>query len=192
MLFLSSFTLPQSLEKDDSQINYVIWETGVAASTPIFSSRENEWNRIEILRLIVVLLSKSLYQNTQNRWLQFIVTELDKKATLALLCSILNTCCKFNPISWSVNALDQREQLVAYCLHVLVVLMEPSMLSTKANGTLTFSFVKSQKEMNIKENAFKYYLSRLHRIEDFQFLMDGIHRVLSSPMQVRDTASSGL
>src|SRR5207248_3374999 len=32
------------------------------------------------------------------------------------------------------------------------------------------------------DNAFRHYTSKLHRTLDFQFLMDGIYRILSNPM----------
>jgi len=34
------------------------------------------------------------------------------------------------------------------------------------------------------DNAFRHYTSKLHRTQDFQFLMNGIYRILSNPMQV--------
>jgi hypothetical protein len=122
------------------------------------------------------LFSKPLYSKGQNRWLEYIVTEPDKKVTLALLCSMLNTCCKFNPMSWSPNTIDPRDQLVAYCIHILLVLLN---YSSKMDGNLDYNTSVKEK------NAFRFYLSRIHRTQDCQFLMDGIHRVLSSPMQVK-------
>ncbi|KAF1798640.1 high-temperature-induced dauer-formation protein-domain-containing protein [Mucor lusitanicus] len=38
-----------------------------------------------------------------------------------------------------------------------------------------------------EENAFRHYMSKLHRDQDFKFLMDGIYRLLSNPMTARFT-----
>ncbi|CAG8581716.1 6258_t:CDS:10 [Paraglomus occultum] len=41
------------------------------------------------------------------------------------------------------------------------------------------------------DNAFRHYTSKLHRNQDFQFLMDGIYRILSNPMQANNTYLPG-
>ncbi len=55
--------------------------------------------------------------------------------------------------------------------------------ATSTVTTSTSNTPKGQLPSHV-DNAFRYYTSKLHRIQDFQFLMDGIYRILSNPMQV--------
>ncbi|KAI8380735.1 high-temperature-induced dauer-formation protein-domain-containing protein [Blakeslea trispora] len=41
------------------------------------------------------------------------------------------------------------------------------------------------------ENAFRHYMSKMHRKEDFEFLMKGIYRLLSNPMTAANTYLPG-
>lgn len=60
LLFYTDFTLPQN-ERAKKKVTYSIWQSGVGCNTPMSSSKELEGNRIEILRLLLTLSSKSLY-----------------------------------------------------------------------------------------------------------------------------------
>jgi hypothetical protein len=65
---------------------------------------------------------------------------------------------------------DQRQILVTYCLQLLLVLIlypipEPGNGSGPA-----------------PKNFFRHFLGRLHRPQDFQFLVDGMTRILNQPV----------
>lgn len=60
LLFLAGFTLPHN-ERNKSKVTYSIWHSGVGCNTPMSSSKELEGNRMEILRLLLTLSSKSMY-----------------------------------------------------------------------------------------------------------------------------------
>ncbi|KAI8877401.1 hypothetical protein K501DRAFT_337444 [Backusella circina FSU 941] len=199
-LFLAGFTLPSTLTTADNKVNFVIWETGVGSSTPIGSSRENDANRCEVLKLLTVLLSKSMYTTPsqlilkEDRYVHYMVSKMERKIVLAFLCSMLNTACKYNPLSWSYNMFsDPREQLVAFCLRALLVIVD---YKSPINATAISSSLENlqlepdddvtneeQRVESVSENAFRYYLSKLHRAQDFQFLIDGVYKILSNPMQ---------
>lgn len=119
---------------------------------------------------------------------------------LAFLCSMLNTACKYNPLGWSYNMFaDPREQLVAFCLRVLLIIVDYKSPSTTSGISLENLQLEPEEEdqgdvangeqrvESVSENAFRYYLSKLHRAQDFQFLIDGIYKILSNPMQVKWT-----
>ncbi|KAI9321708.1 high-temperature-induced dauer-formation protein-domain-containing protein [Dichotomocladium elegans] len=243
-LFLAGFTLPPAMVNEDgSKVNYVIWESGVGSSTPIGSSRENDMHRIEVLRLLIVLLSRSMYVSPsqvlskEDQWLYQVVAKTERKVVLALLCSLLNTACKYNPLGWGVpyNHMmftDIREQLVIMCLRVLLVILDyhsprvaSSMRQLDSNSSPPADIVESMDHLSIQDpekrklaqqqatalamqvaeeakgtmidldetsdNSFKHYLSKLHRAQDFQFLIDGIYRILSNPMQANNTYLPG-
>ncbi|KAG1455936.1 hypothetical protein G6F46_007818 [Rhizopus delemar] len=206
-LFLAGFTLPSTVGNTESRVSFVIWETGVGCSTPIGSSRDNDMNRTEVLRLLTVLLSKSMYTapsqivSKEDRWLNYMTTKIEKKVVLAFLCSMINVSCKYNPMGWTVvpyNHImftDPRESLVAHCLRILLVVLDYCSPAAK-QFTSNVAVEEIQESNNEDEpvriterpaestdNIFQYYLSKLHRGQDFQFLIDGIYRILNSPMQ---------
>ncbi|RUS19921.1 high-temperature-induced dauer-formation protein-domain-containing protein [Endogone sp. FLAS-F59071] len=257
LLFLAGFSIPSNIATETSRVNYVIWETGVGSSTPITSSKECDANRTETLRLLLVLLSKSMYIHPsvvlakENHWTHHVVACTERKVVLALLCSLINTAVKYNPLGWGVpyNHVvfsDPRELLVILCLQNLLVLLDyhspghahyqidppPHSIpvsgsesgsaaaaildpekralaereqsatdpltvpeSTKSPASLTMEpkspISKDSKDSLAQDNAFRYYLSKLHRAQDFQFLMDGIYRILSNPMQANNTYLPG-
>ncbi|KAI8062826.1 high-temperature-induced dauer-formation protein-domain-containing protein [Gilbertella persicaria] len=211
-LFLAGFTLPQSMGTVESRVNYVIWETGIGSSTPIGSSRDNDMNRTEVLRLLTVLLSKSMYMPPsqilakEDRWLNYMVSKTERKVVLAFLCSMINTSCKFNPMGWTavpynhIMFSDPREHLVALCLRCLLIVLDyysPFVRQTEevqeeGSSKHVEPVEKNEKPtIDVSDNAFRYYLSKLHRAQDFQFLIDGIYRILSSPMQTLNSYLPG-
>lgn len=145
---------------------------------------------------------------TENRWVDAVVTSTDRQATLAILCSLINSALKYNPSGWGlpynhVMFSDQRDLLVMLSLQVVVVLLDYQVIerptsvlhpgvrvdSTASQGVTSSSSPSPplQRSMSLEpgnKNQFRYYLSRLHREQDFQFLIDGIYRILSNPMTV--------
>lgn len=211
-------------------------ETGIGSSKPIGTSKELDNNRTEILRLLLVLFSRSMYipptaiTTTENRWIDTVVTGSDRQITLAILCSLINSALKYNPSGWGlpynhVMFNDQRELLVMLCLQVIVVLLDyqvierpttpPSRFSAgirieggvgdshnqessssdspsnapMPNANTTLSDQQAQRTLEVAhKNLFRFYLSRLHREQDFLFLTDGMYRILSNPMAVSKSA----
>jgi hypothetical protein len=110
LLFYSGFTLPwtaellalpDSVPVRESRVHYAIWEQGVGSSIELKgTSRTHEANRVETLRLLLVLFSKAIYvpateQSThKDAALSFAATLLDRSVALPLLCSLLNTGVK--------------------------------------------------------------------------------------------------
>ena len=60
LLFFTDFTLPHT-DQPRKKVTYSIWQSGVGCNTPMSSSKELESNRIEVLRLLLTMSSKSLY-----------------------------------------------------------------------------------------------------------------------------------
>lgn len=163
-------------------------------------------NRIEVLRLLTVLLSKSMYTtptqiiSKEDRWLNYMITKTEKKTVLAFLCSMINISCKYNPLGWTVVPYDHimfsdpRELLVGHCLRILLIILDYRLPLTR-NTSSTDVIVDKLEDLNLSpkqndgqvepsDNVYRYYLSKLHRAQDFQFLIDGIYRILDNPMQV--------
>jgi hypothetical protein len=94
---------------------------------------------------------------------------------------------KYNPATWRVpyNGLvfkDAKQMLVTYTLQlVLVVLLYPipEHVASSASG-------------GPAKNYYRHYLGRLHRPQDFQFIVDGMTRILNQPLQERTSYLPGV
>ncbi|KAI0005164.1 high-temperature-induced dauer-formation protein-domain-containing protein [Xylariaceae sp. FL0662B] len=183
LLFFSDLTLPRQ-QHGKPKVNYAIWQSGVGCNTAMATTKEYESNRCEILRLLLTLASQSMYLSPNilptkgTRALTYICTCPDKQVVLSLLCSLLNTTLKYNPASWRVpyNTLmfkDPKEILVTYTLQLLlVVLLYP--IPEPATGSAP-------------KNYYRHFLGRLHRPQDFQFIVDGMTRILNQPIQANSS-----
>lgn len=178
LLFFSEFTLPRA-QPGKPKVAYSIWQTGVGCHTPIQSTKEYENNRTEILRLLLVMSSKAMYMTPTIlpvkgvRAITYLTTCPDKQIVLSMLCSLLNTTLKYNPVSWRVPYdhmvfKDNKQLLVTYCLQLLLVLVLYPVPETQ-HGV-------------VPKNYFRHFLGRLHRPQDFQFLVDGMNRILNQPV----------
>ncbi|KAI9725039.1 MAG: hypothetical protein M1812_000315 [Candelaria pacifica] len=176
LLFHSGFTLPTP-HNARSKVTYSIWQSGVGCNTAVGSTKEFESNRCEILRLLLTLTSKSMYM-TPNilpvkgvKAITYITTCPDKQIVLSVLCSLLNTTLKYNPASWRVPYdhvvfKDPKQILVTYCLQLLLVLILYPIPENSYGQT--------------PKNNYRHFLGRLHRPQDFQFLVEGMTRSIAS------------
>ncbi|KAI4128229.1 MAG: hypothetical protein LQ341_006699 [Variospora aurantia] len=185
LLFYINFTI-LSTERSKKKVTYAIWHKGVGCNVSMQSSKEMENNRSEVLRLLLTLCSKSLYMPAHTvsikgaKALTYITTCPDKQIVLSLLCSQLNTALRYNPSAWRVpydHVLyqDPKQVHVSYCLQFLLVLL---LYPIPENGL-----------DSPQKNFFRHFLGRLHRPQDFEFLVDGMLRTLNQPLQ---TSSSYL
>ncbi|KAJ5620954.1 hypothetical protein N7510_004938 [Penicillium lagena] len=179
LLFFADFTIPQ-LPTAKSKISYSIWQSGVGCNTAMGSNKTLESNRCEILRLLLTITGKAMYMPSSTlpvqgvRAITYMTTCQDKQSVLTLLCSLLNTAMKYNPASWRVPYdhvvwKDPKQILVIYCLQLLLVL-------------LLYPIPEDGRGAPPK-NYYRHYFGRLHRPQDFQFLVDGMTRILDQPMQ---------
>ena len=80
---------------------------------------------------------------------------------------------KFNPANWRVPYdhvvfKDPKQILVTYCLQfLLVLLLYP---------------IPEESRGPPPKNYFRHFLGRLHRPQDFQFIVDGMTRMLHQPV----------
>lgn len=187
LLFYIGFTLP-NLPTAKSKVTYAIWQSGVGCKASIGTSKELESNRCEVLRLLLTMTSKAMYMPSNLLPVQgvkaitYIATCPDKQVVLSLLCSLVNTTIKHNSASWRlpydhVVWKDSKQSLVIYSIQFLLVL-------------LLYTIPEDGRGPPPK-NYYRHFLGRLHRPEDFQFLTEGMTRVLSQPMQATSSYLPG-
>ncbi|KAH6686380.1 high-temperature-induced dauer-formation protein-domain-containing protein [Plectosphaerella plurivora] len=183
LLFFSELTVPKQ-PNGKPKVSYAIWQSGVGCNTAVPTTKEHESNRCEILRLVLTLAGQSLYV-TPNvlpgrgvRALTHLCSCPDKQVVLSVLCSLLNTTLKYNPATWRVpyNTLvfrDEKQILVTYTLQLMLVLVLYPIPEDGSGGA--------------QKNYFRHFLGRLHRPQDFQFIVDGMMRILSQPLQEKSS-----
>ncbi|XP_077270447.1 protein HID1 [Temnothorax americanus] len=158
-----------------------IWEAGVgfAYSPPRYPILDS--NRTELLKLLLTCFSETMYNPPTdlsimpNRWIQYL-TSSENRHALPMFTSLLNTVCAYDPVGYGVpyNHLlftDSLEPLVDVALQILIVTLDHD---TTGGAPL--------EEGAIGDNLFINYLSRIHRDEDFQFVLKGITRLLNNPL----------
>ncbi|MGH0144664.1 UNVERIFIED_CONTAM: hypothetical protein FKN15_029637 [Acipenser sinensis] len=172
-----------------------IWEAGVgfAHSPPL--NYIHDLNRTELLKLLLTCFSEAMYlapsseSNVLNPWVQFFCST-DNRHALPLFTSLLNVVCAYDPVGYGIpyNHLlfsDYREQLVEHAGQVLIVMLEheggTAAGSPTLDGTTTTTAMDDQDPVG-PDNLFVNYLSRIHREEDFQFILKGVARLLTNPL----------
>lgn len=81
---------------------------------------------------------------------------------------------KYHPASWRVpyNSLvirDTKQLLVTQSIHLLLAMLVYT--------------VPEHVEASSRKNFYRHFLGRLHRPQDFQFIVDGVSRILTQPLQ---------
>jgi hypothetical protein len=118
-------------------------------------------------------------QAIANRWVQYF-TSCDNRHALPLFTSLLNIVCGYDPSGiLPYNHLlfnDSREELVEVALQVLVITLDQD----SQDGL--HSAANTGREELPPDNLFLNYLSRIHREEDFNFILKGVTRLLMNPL----------
>ncbi|KAJ4488228.1 high-temperature-induced dauer-formation protein-domain-containing protein [Lentinula aciculospora] len=197
LLFCCGFTLPMQIQKDHYKINYVIWEKGIGSTIDPGPSHQYDSNKAEVLRLLLVLLSRQIYVSASSIFTKpstytlHLVQKLPRRDVLTILCSLLNTAMnspQAQPIT--INSMagrlpynhlvfkgeNPRVNLVAICFEALVVLLD--FQSGSARDVMVGTNEQQTSAPTSRTNAFRYFLMKLHRTQDFQFVLSGIFGIM--------------
>ncbi|CEH15028.1 Proteins containing regions of low-complexity [Ceraceosorus bombacis] len=243
LLFYSGFTIPWTPEQlslphntpaRESRVHYAIWEQGVGSSIELAgATRAHESARVELMRLLLVLLSRSIYVSAANQAdlldaaLEYTSCKLDRSVVLPLLCSLLNTAVKHaadsgwlgglgslaaipgglvkDRLSGTAGVQENRAALVGLCLQTLDVILgyvpnikdapnssasnsqshqRPSLTAHSSTSSIASTSSDGPKNTSQAQashtNAFRFYLSKMHRHSDFVLLSAGMFEMLSA------------
>ncbi|XP_066923547.1 protein HID1-like [Clytia hemisphaerica] len=197
LLFCPDFTVfakqsgpdnPDDLANIDSCA--YIWEAGVGFASSPPHVAEHDYHRSELLKLLLSCFSEAMYlppsdaPNAPNKWLQYFASAENRHA-LPLFTSLLNVTCSYDPVGYGIpyNHImfnDSREPLIEVAIQLLIVVldydMEQQQIIDNVNNPDT------SYEGNGPENLFCNYLTRIHREEDFHFILRGITSLLQNPL----------
>ncbi|XP_030229963.1 LOW QUALITY PROTEIN: protein HID1 [Gadus morhua] len=166
-----------------------IWEAGVgfAQSPPL--NYIHDLNRMELLRLLLTCFSEAMYlppssdHSVLNPWVTFFCSTENRHA-LPLFTSLLNVVFAYDPVGYGIpyNHLmfsDYREQLVEQAVQTLIVTLEHEGGATRLPASPSSL---EEQESTGPDNLFVNYLSRIHREEDYDFILKGLARLLTNPL----------
>jgi hypothetical protein len=140
LLFLPTFTLPGRSVSIPAPGEFASWDDGTNEEVGNRSALPPQalQNRVEVLRLLIVLLSKSIYLNPQqlmnpqgNPILDFYTSFMDSTISKSIVCSLIHTVAKWSPTEWSLpNAISilsgsssESNDLGLLSLHALCILI---------------------------------------------------------------------
>ncbi|EEB05552.1 dymeclin 1 [Schizosaccharomyces japonicus yFS275] len=183
LLFYVGFTIP-AVDYKSKGVQLCIWETGVGCNTLLTSKHSYEQNKIEILLLLLVLFSETMYRERSHSssYLAYVISHNNSDLSLSLLCSLLNTAMQFNTSFWKPRSvmsahLATHATLVELCFTVFLTLITDPVIGSSSR------FLEFARTRNIAlNNFFSKSISQLHRKSDFQFILDGFSRLLYSPI----------
>lgn len=203
LLFCPDFTvvgLRKSGPEKAEELNSIdsceyIWEAGVGFAQSPPRNGHMDARRTELLKLLLTCFSETMYRvpnmsDEPNKWIVHF-TSADNRHALPLFTSLLNTVCAYDPVGIGVpyNHLlftDTLEPLVEVCLQILIVTLDHDITSNTSSNSPTGGAQSAQSyshdDTTIADNLFINYLSRIHRDDDFQFILRGITRLLNNPL----------
>ncbi|KAH7930903.1 hypothetical protein BV22DRAFT_1028069 [Leucogyrophana mollusca] len=209
LLFCCGFTLPTRIQVDHYKINYVIWEKGVGSTSDPGPNHAFDSNKTEVLRLLLVLLSRQIYVTPSSLFTKpsfyslHVVRKTPRRDVLTLLCSLLNTVMNSTTSNITIGSVagklpynhlvfkgeDSRSALVGMCLQVLCVLLD--FQSGPARDVVADGGDNSSPAPTAHTNAFRYFLAKLHRTQDFTFILDGITSILEQQLAISNDLLPG-
>ncbi|RMZ93520.1 HID1 isoform X1, partial [Brachionus plicatilis] len=208
LLFVPDFTVhanKKNLNSDEGKVKTIdsceyIWEAGVGFSHSPPQNYAHDFNRTEILKLLLTCFSESIYLSPliechvqPNLWITYF-TSFKNQHALPVFTSLLNVIFSYDPVGYGLpyNYLmftDSRESLVEVASQLLCVLLEANI---SLNGDHSEFEEKVQNladddphlssPSSTSTNLFISYISRIHRDEDFNFILKGFCRLLNNPM----------
>ncbi|CAO1431655.1 unnamed protein product [Diamesa hyperborea] len=166
-----------------------IWEAGVGFAHSLPKNSQMEGRRCELLKLLLCCCSETMYRppsqsEKPNKWILHF-TSSENRHALPLFTSLLNSVCAYDPVGIGVpyNHLifqDFQEPLVEVCLQLLIVTLDHDIATSPSTPISSASF--QQQDESAVDNLFINYLSRIHRDEDFHFILKGVTRLLNNPL----------
>lgn len=169
---------PEDL-KSLSTYDYV-WEPGVGFESSVNSTTYYDKSRSELLRALLVGLSVTLYEppesaiKLRNCWIETFASQENRHA-LPLFTSLLNVVFGYKPSRKLLFlAENSRERLVYLSAQLLSAVLDYQ--TEDDDGSADGS---ARQQAVDGKNLFSNYMSRIHRSEDFEFMLKGFIRLMN-------------
>ncbi|TFK72546.1 hypothetical protein BDN72DRAFT_315018 [Pluteus cervinus] len=210
LMFCCGFTLPTKIQVDHHRINYVIWEKGVGSTQDLGPSQAFDNNKTEVLRLFLVLLSRQIYvpsgllASKPSLYTLYLVQSTPRRDVLTILCSLLNTAMNSTtPNDATIGGFagklpynhlvfkgeDSRSVLVGICFQVLCAILD--FQSGGARDVVSGTGELQTFQPTLRTNAFRYFVVKLHRVQDFDFILNGVITTLEQQIAATNNLLPG-
>ncbi|KAF6764892.1 high-temperature-induced dauer-formation protein-domain-containing protein [Ephemerocybe angulata] len=184
LMFCCGFTLSPKIQVDHHKVNYVIWEKGIGSTSDAAYASVYDSNKVEVLRLLLVILSRQIYVPPASLFTKpslytlHFIQKVPRRDVLTILCSLLNTAMNASESASEISIGSMAGKLPYNHLGLLSVLLDfqsgtAKDLGSQENGTSA---------PTMKTNAFRYFLMKLHRTQDFEFVLNGINGIMMQQM----------
>ncbi|KAL7413962.1 high-temperature-induced dauer-formation protein-domain-containing protein [Mrakia frigida] len=212
LMFTEGFTLPPGVGgAGGDKVNYCIWERGVGSTVNVGSTAQLDENKVEVLRFFLILLSTPIYTpppllpSLPSLPLLLLTHKTERRLVLSLLCSFLNTALNPNPVALlgvlpyshllapggkgiggfgggNAGGKEGREGLRKKALQGLLSGLD--YWCEEGTGVQAFGENGEEEVTSKKGNAFRFFVSKLHRKDDLAFILDGILAILAQHLEV--------
>lgn len=192
LLFTSEFTVdPNPSSKIYSKKIVQIWEPGIGTNSKFKPSNLiYESNRSEILRLLLVLCSNSMYQSPSNivsqgcKFSTFLVTSIPKVEILTLCYSLFNLVGRSSKLSLE-NGLDlKNNQLlqmkymyISYSIQLLSYILVYPIPSSE-----NLKFLDEVSGEHRTYNFPRSYFEKFRKPEDLEYIIDSLINIIQQPV----------
>ncbi|EEB08144.2 dymeclin 3 [Schizosaccharomyces japonicus yFS275] len=182
LLFCAGFTLPSSCAE---KFTYRVWEEGVGV-TEVTERVPKEFlnNRIEVLRLLMVILAYEAQAGNQRAYaLTYTVAVVSKQLILVFLCSLITVGLRYTPTGWkaSYNGIlipsDPNVVLSTLSKQLLLILLD----FQPSPEDISFFSERPDTTTKLYVNQYQLYFSKLHRKSDFNFILTELRRLFTFP-----------
>jgi len=210
LLFLPDFTIEDpNKDFNEQDVNTqafksaLMWAPGVGCSEKtLANSSQYDWNRIEILRLMIAAFSDSLFQNPdsydscESLWLE-VGTSPDVPYGEIVFCSLMNVVLGYDPIGYGLPygkqfTNDSAFQLMEVSIQALIVLLDfghpiAPLHAEGATGGDSVSYVDAHDEHAPGFNVFRKLLRGLDDPGQLNFVFRGFSRLLNNVHRAQTT-----
>ncbi|KAF8587219.1 hypothetical protein K439DRAFT_1614510 [Ramaria rubella] len=163
-LFHAGFTLPAEVVEGTSKTAYLIWASGVGSSNAPSATSPIPAYRSTLLLTLLTAMSQPLYATPislrqQSTPVLAYLSSLPRKTYLALLCSLLNTSLTPPPARYIGQVTRDEDLYPQRTAQALLVLLC---------------------QEGERPNVYQKATAKLHREQDFQFLIESVKAALDS------------
>lgn len=154
-------------------------EKGIGSTTDVGPNQQYDNNKTEVLRLLIVLLSRQIYVSPASLFSKpslytlYLVQQTPRRDVLTLLCSLLNTAMNSPSAGTSITNMagklpynhlvfkgeDPRSTLVSACFQVMLVLLD--FQSGPARDAASGPADCQTFAPTTQTNSFRYFLMKL-------------------------------
>lgn len=165
-------------------------DNGIGSTTSIGSTSQFDANKTEVLRFLLILLSKTIYHAPNdllarpNKWAAYLVQsdKTPRRLVLSILCSLLNTAMNqenggnsagvanwgsvvekvpYNHLIMARKGEEGRSGLIGLCLGGLCVLLEYQVNDAPPSEIARVDGSPASSSAVLQSNSFRYFLAKL-------------------------------